>query len=191
MRTLYFELDWLKREARAPTASTRNSWCGCRRSCTRQFWHCLMITQRPEANGLLLRLTMLELDRAELADLHPAAARPRCRRAAGHAPRSNRRARNRNAGARSAPRRGRCRGCFPRDAKLSFRAGIGAPASPPRSRSSRRTPMSRLSNWLPIWAYASVPAFSTPSGRSPARHRPSSRKRREGHRTTVISLESG
>ena len=83
MRTLYFDLAWLQREAAQRRASTRNSWCGCRRCCTRRSLRCSTTATTPDRTALLVRLAMLELHQAEdSATFIPLPHEPRCRRAA-------------------------------------------------------------------------------------------------------------
>ena len=82
MRTLYFELDWLQREARSHSLEA-NSWCGCRRCCIRRSSPCSTTASDPERTALLVRLAMMELDQAEdSATFIPLPREPRCRRAA-------------------------------------------------------------------------------------------------------------
>jgi AraC-like DNA-binding protein len=82
MRTLYFELDWLKREARSDSLDTEFV---VRVSPLLHQTILALFDQRSdrERTGLLLKLAMLELDQAEdSATFIPLPHEPRCRRAA-------------------------------------------------------------------------------------------------------------
>ena len=83
MRTLYFDLAWLEREQTTATASTRNSWCGCRGCCIETILALFDDRNDAERTALLVRLAMLELHQAEdSATFIPLPQEPRCRRAA-------------------------------------------------------------------------------------------------------------
>jgi AraC-like DNA-binding protein len=82
MRTFYFELDWLKREARSDSLDTEFV---VRVSPLLHQTILALFDQRSdrERTGLLLKLAMLELDQAEdSATFIPLPHEPRCRRAA-------------------------------------------------------------------------------------------------------------
>ena len=82
MRTLYFEFDWLKREARSHSLDAEFV---VRVSPLLHQTILALFDERSdrERTGLLLRLAMMELDRAEdSATFIPLPHEPRCRRAA-------------------------------------------------------------------------------------------------------------
>lgn len=82
MRTIYFDLDWLKREARSHTLASEFV---VRVSPLLHQTILALFDERGdrERTGLLLRLAMMELDQAEdSATFIPLPHEPRCRRAA-------------------------------------------------------------------------------------------------------------
>ena len=83
MRTLYFDLAWLAREAHAARAWMRNSWCGFRRCCIRRSWRCSMAATTPTAPGFWCGWPCSNCISAEdSATFIPLPHEPRCRRAA-------------------------------------------------------------------------------------------------------------
>ena len=104
MRTLYFDLAWLKRERRSESL---NSEFVVRVS---PLLHQAILAlfdarKQPERTELLIRLAILELHHAEdSATFIPLPHEPRCRRAADIV----------LGDPTAALRRGRCRGCFRR-----------------------------------------------------------------------------
>ena len=145
MRTLYFDLAWLKRE-------------GHSKKLAKEF----VVRVSPLLHQTILALFDDRNDpgahraagasgdagtgaRRGFRDLHPGAAGaalpPRRRH---RARRSHRRSRNRNAGARrSALRRGPCRGCLRPRRSFPSKAGASAPALPLRSSGCRSMPACR------------------------------------------------
>ena len=168
MRTLYFELAWLKRERRGAQPRPPNSWCGSRRCCIRRSSRCSIRATPPSAprcwsGSRCSNCTVAE----DSATFIPLPHEPRCRRAADIVLAATGRCRttSRPRRKRSAPRRGRCRGCLPRRPNSASRAGASAPASRRRSSGCRPTPTSRSSSWRPSSAMPACRPSRMPSGR--------------------------
>ena len=160
MRTLYFDLAWLAREHRSESLDAEFV-VRVSRLLHESILALFDGRDNPDRTELLVRLAVLELHHAEdSATFIPLPHEPRCRRAADIVlgdPTG--RMRSRRWRARSAPRRGRCRGCSHRRRNSASRAGASARASRRRSKNCRWSQVSvkQLASDL---GYASVPAFS-------------------------------
>ena len=83
MRTLVFRPRLAGARGAQREPGRRNSWCGCRRCCTRRSSRMFDEHTTAERTALLIKLAMLELHQAEdSATFIPLPHEPRCRRAA-------------------------------------------------------------------------------------------------------------
>ncbi len=173
MRTLYFDLAWLKREERSASLDAEFVV-----RVSRLLHETILALfdgrNNPGRTGLLVRLALLELHHAEdSATFIPLPQEPRCRRAAEivlddptglHE--IDTLAREVGTSARTLSR------LFSAETQLSFKSWCHAQGLRRRSKNCRRTPMSRSSSSRLIWAMRASRRFHTLSGRSPARRRP-------------------